>query len=232
MMSDYMAYLEADVPQNAPLLSAIRRGSAEILAAGSGGVLLYERLGRVHILSAAGEEEAARLLEGLDRCRVMMLCQSRLAPIPAAKYGLRAGTPCRQVIYTGRPLPLDDVLAFRRPGDREMDRIAETYALADREELEDLRRRGDLYCGFADGAFVGFVGRHQEGSVGLLEVFPEYRRLGYGQRLEAFIVNQVLSRGELPYGQVFIDNENSLNLQRKLGWTFAGEYVCWMVRER
>ena len=81
---------------------------------------------------------------------------------------------------------------------RDRDLIDETYDLDDRAGLAALRDRGMLFAGFAGADFVGYVGRHREGSVGLLNVFPPYRRRGYGQRLETFILNQVVAAGELP----------------------------------
>lgn len=224
-------YLEEDLVQNAPLLVSLRRGTAELIAADEDGVLLWEREGAVHMLSARDEAAAERLLAKLDRCCVLCVCQSRLAKIPAEKFGLHIGKHCRQIVYLDQPMPLDNVLTFRGPTDRELTRIADAYELADLEEIADLRRRGTLFVGLLDGGMVGFVGRHQEGSVGLLQVFPEYRGRGYGQRLEAFMVNRVLAGGELPYGHVFLDNDISVRLQEKLGWTFARETICWMFPE-
>lgn len=223
-----MDYLTADPLQNAPLLSALRRGTGVVLSASAGGVLLWDRRGEIHMLSAAHRAAAKALLGELETCRVMMLCQHQLADIPAKKYRLQIGSPCRQVVYTGSPLPLDRQLDIRIATERELDRISATYDLADRAELEDLAQRGDLFCGFAGDRFVGYVGRHQEGSVGLLQVFPEYRRQGYGQQLEGFMVNRVLAQGEVPYGQVFVDNQRSLRLQEKLGWQFAEQWICWL----
>ena len=72
------------------------------------------------------------------------------------------------------------------------------------------------------------MGRHREGSVGLLNVFPQYRRRGYGQRLETFILNRVVAAGERPYCQIFEGNEASLALQAKLGWLLAEKPICWL----
>ena len=114
-----MDYLTADPLQNAPLLSALRRGTGVVLSASAGGVLLWDRRGEIHMLSAAHRAAAKALLGELETCRVMMLCQHQLADIPAKKYRLQIGSPCRQVVYTGSPLPLDRQLDIRIATERE-----------------------------------------------------------------------------------------------------------------
>ena len=92
---------------------------------------------------------------------------------------------------------------------------------------DDIQHSSPL-AGFAGEEFVGYVGRHREGSVGLLNVFPQYRRRGYGQELETFILNQVVAAGERPYCQIFEGNAASLALQAKLGWLLAEKPICWL----
>jgi len=79
----------------------------------------------------------------------------------------------------------------------------------------------------ASGPFA-FIGLHDDFSMGMLFVLPEYRRMGWAERLERALTAKVLEMGELPYGHVFIDNENSLRLQEKLGFTRCSDKVFWM----
>ena len=75
---------------------------------------------------------------------------------------------------------------------------------------------------------MGFIGRHPEGSMGLLLVLPEYRRRGYGAELESFMIEKILGEGRIPYAHIIEDNFNSLSLQRKLGCEAAEEKVYWL----
>lgn len=81
------------------------------------------------------------------------------------------------------------------------------------------------------GEFVGFIGRHPEGSMGLLQVFPEYRRQGYGEELESFMINRFLEEGRVPYAHIIVDNEKSMNLQKKLGYEVADKKIYWLFKE-
>ncbi len=65
--------------------------------------------------------------------------------------------------------------------------------------------------------------------MGLLQVFPEYRKLGIGRAIEIFFINFCLDRGWVPYGQVRCDKEKSLSLQEHLGMTMEPDKtLCWL----
>lgn len=76
--------------------------------------------------------------------------------------------------------------------------------------------------------FVGYIGQHPEGSMGLLYIFPEYRRHGYAEELERFQINEIVSQGRTPYAHIIEDNEKSLALQKKLGAIFADDKIVWL----
>ena len=64
--------------------------------------------------------------------------------------------------------------------------------------------------------------------MGLLEVLPEYRRLGLARALEAAIIRQQVGRGRLPYGHVRTGNTASIALQKKMGMDFVERKVYWL----
>ena len=97
------------------------------------------------------------------------------------------------------------------------------------DALRRYRARGDPFAAHdADGAFVGYMGIHTDGSMGMLAVFPDYRRLGYAEELERFILSKILAEGRTPFCQIAPDNAASLTLQQKLGLTQAPDYV-WYI---
>ncbi|MGN1062596.1 MAG: GNAT family N-acetyltransferase, partial [Candidatus Scatosoma sp.] len=148
-------------------------------------------------------------------------------------------TPCYQVVYRpAAPLPLKGSLRFEKASERYLPKIVETYDRETPEALEKLVRQGKIYCAFAaaqgEGAeeetFVGYIGQHPEGSMGLLYIFPEFRRRGYAQELESFQINAVLAEGRTPYAHIIEDNFKSFALQQKLGAIVADDKVVWMSR--
>lgn len=75
---------------------------------------------------------------------------------------------------------------------------------------------------------AGFIGLHGEGGIGMLEVFPEYRRRGLAAALVQGMVRRRLAEGAIPFGHIVKGNEPSLRLQKKLGFRFSEEFVYWI----
>ena len=73
--------------------------------------------------------------------------------------------------------------------------------------------------------------------MGMLEVFPEARRHGFAQALEAALIGELaleaaligelLAAGRTPYCHVAPDNEASRALQAKLGLRRVDTVQCW-----
>ena len=80
----------------------------------------------------------------------------------------------------------------------------------------------------AEGELAAFAGVHAEGSMGMLEVLPAYRRRGMGEALEAWLIGWMLERGRVPFCQIFDGNEASLRLQKKLGLKLASGRLYWV----
>lgn len=89
---------------------------------------------------------------------------------------------------------------------------------------------GQLWGLFEGGQLAAFIGMHHEGSMGILEVLPEYRRRGLAMALEGWLIRWHLERGWTPFCHVYEDNPASHALQKKLGLTPAPEQVVWLWR--
>ena len=96
--------------------------------------------------------------------------------------------------------------------------------------IEDRIRNEAVYGAFIDGDLCGFIGYHKEGSIGMLEVLPEYRGRGIALRLQAVATNKRIKSGAYAYGQVIEDNIKSLNLQKKLGYDISDDKVYWLIK--
>ena len=112
--------------------------------------------------------------------------------------------------------------------ENEEDRIREVYTLASEESLLDDFSRGEVFGLFIDGRLTGFIGFHSEGSMGMLHVFEEGRKKGYGSLLEKYDINRALELGRIPYCHVFESNAASQALQAKLALK-KGKRKCWWL---
>ena len=138
-----------------------------------------------------------------------------------------------QAVYLGDgPCPMpDSALAIRQLNVDDLPEVSEHYKLEGEDYLRFLLERGQLFGGFLDDTMAGFAGLHAEGSIGLLEVFPPYRRRGFATVLERYMINRELALKHIPFGQVVTGNAPSLALQRSLGMTLSEGTLYWLSRD-
>ena len=96
------------------------------------------------------------------------------------------------------------------------------------KDIEDIMRNMGVFGAIIDGKLAGFIGRHNDGSMGMLEVFDAFRRRGVGAALEKFLIGYIMTFMRVPHCDVYIDNAASLALQDKLGLTQSDGFTFWV----
>lgn len=224
------AYLNQDPILHVSMLEPLRHGLAQVAAVSDRGVIL--KFGReaedaIWMVAAADTDEALRLLKGMPFFHTWNIITEALARDLAEIYHLKINCPCHQAVYTSQerlPVTAD----IRQLDMSYLDIVARSYSLFyDPDYVADRIRAGVMYGAFVDGKLAAFVGEHSEGSQGMLEVFPEYRRRGLGIQLASFQINRVLDQGRVPFDQVVLGNESSTKLQQKLGMVFSKDTISW-----
>lgn len=211
------------------MIEPIKRNTADILYADSDCVLIKERRSNAYMISAASFEKGREILESICQCNLIVAHQHFMADYLMDKYGLKDKLECVQAVYLSEDkLNVKNKIEIRQLDINHLNMVLEHYNLLSNSEIISLLKDGNIFGGYRDETLVGFVGRHLEGSIGLLEVFPEYRCQGYGTVLESYMVNKILDAGGIPYAQVEIDNDNSIALQKKLGFKISEDRVFWM----
>lgn len=222
------AYLSKDPLLHMDMFECIRRGEAEVLYASGEGVLLRHMCG-VIMMSAATEEAAEEMLGLLDRAELLVAHQEFYLSAVKSKFGISAMTPCLQAVYPSRqPLRERSDADIRRLGKEYLPFLQEHYSHADGSDyLCGRLAAGAVFGAFAGGRLTGFIGIHEEGAMGMLEVLPEYRRRGIAAALAAFLANRLLEEGRVPYSHIILGNGVSLSLHRKLGFSISAGMVYW-----
>ena len=225
MKEKALEFLNKDYLLNVDMIECIRRDICRILYASDKAVLIVADSGWVHMLSCEDRELGLELIKTHQPPWVVLHQMDMREAV--AGLGYRIGDECWQSAYT-KTTPMEETLAdIRRLDRRFLKRIADNYELADEEEIDALLDAGVIYGAFAGGELAGFIGKHEEGSVGLLFVFPEFRRMGIAEALERNYVNRELAEGNVAYGQIFVGNTPSRQLQEKLGMDFSDKFICW-----
>lgn len=147
-----------------------------------------------------------------------------------AEFGLSGEMYCSQWVYTAQEAPEYPPHDIRPLAPQDVPLAAAHYHLVDDSEayLAGRAAAGRAWGLYENGALAGFIGVHSEGSMGMLEIFPEYRRKGYGYALEAFAIGLHLRRGWTPYSQVVRGNEASVKLQEKVRMELCAEPAIWL----
>ena len=223
------------------LTETVRRGEGRLLAATPRGALAafhsYEKDGQDLGFTMFADDlpTAKRLLAMLpSQPGFLTVHEDFYLDELEKRFGFSGLRPCWQMGYlrTMTPFAPDCGARVRQLELSHLPTVVEHYAEngVDDGYLSGLIEQGELYGAFDGGTLMAFIGRHAEGSMGLLEVLPQYRRRGLGRLLQSHMIGLELSRGRVPYGQVFDGNEPSLALQRSLGMTSSMGRLYWAVR--
>jgi GNAT superfamily N-acetyltransferase len=221
-MNPAIDYLNQDYYLNFPLIKAIERGF-KVIHANESGVLVADSYSTFALLSAV---EPLKFLALISKPELMEVVGQAAGVIAQSHFGFENAMRCHQYYYPFQTIESDLELETAKLDD--LDFISGCYALADEEELRETIERGYLWVVRDMGQIFGFIGQHSDGSMGMMEVLPGYRRKGWGERLERALIEIVLSQGELPYGHVVVGNEASAKLQEKLGLHRCQEVVSWL----
>lgn len=154
----------------------------------------------------------------------------KIAEILKVKTGRRV-TTCIQVIYTAVNIKnTEGVTVKKLPADEQTAKfIADRYTLnySVQEVMHILQTRVMLGA-YVNGEIAGFIGMHEERSVGMLEVFDGYRRMGLGTLLINEMVKYFLDEGYKPFSHIISTNEKSINLHKKMDCEIQKEAVYWL----
>ncbi len=222
-----LLWLERDKLLHTDMLEALRRGLGYVAAAEEEGVLLSVDEGYCGMLSCRDGETALRLLRGRS-FPLLAIHQSEQEELLRGSLGMETWMRCFQAVYERPAPPPFDPTGIRQLTEEHLDFLVANYRHEDSEYLVWLLERRALFGLFREGQLAGFIGKHAEGSMGLLEVLPAWRRQGVGQTLESFLIARELEQGNLPYCQLFTDNAASLALQKKLGLRLAKGTILWL----
>ena len=222
---------------NRDMIETIERGYAELIYREGDTILLYNRAGRVYLLTAADPVQGENALKAIrSKPEAIVTHQEFMNPYvqefcfpPDKQTKLSICPACIQMVYTRKePLPTPKA-EIRKLTVEYTDIISDHYDLLSKEDIYRHLQEGSFLGIFAGDELAGFCGEHSEGSMGMLFIFPEYRKKGYASQLESCLINETIQRGYTPYCQIFSDNKASLALQKKLSLCPAKGNIRWLV---
>jgi len=235
------------------MIELIARGQAELIYANGGTICLYDVVSGVYFHTTEEYENGRLGMEkikeyaqnhgGIDTLACMALHQEHMCKVAQEVLGVSPFITCKIAVYTKKEkLPItglyttngktaEGMVEIRRIGVECAEEAAAFYDGPDGADYvrEHLKEFG-LYGAFLDGKLTGYIGRHPEGSLGILQVAPEYRRRKIAKALETYMINLSLEIGHVPFTEVVVGNEKSVALQESLGLCFAKNLIYWMEK--
>lgn len=208
----------------------LKRGTGEIIESYENALLVRDKVSEAYFLLCEDEKFGISLLDQYihQNCNLLMVSNLNLGKIAFEKYGFSEKLECFQVAYYGELPVIDSDILVKVADKQDLPLLIKTYDLISPEEMTEVVERGNLLLGYYKDQLVGFVGEHLEGSMGLLYIFPEFRRKGFATVLEKIYIAKTIEKGFIPFGQVEKNNQESLNLQKKIGMTQSEKLICWM----
>ena len=208
----------------------LERGTGEILFESSGALFIHDSVSGAFMLACEDTEAGMALLDrnGAESFDLLMVSDHALGKAAFERYGFSGKLECYQVAYYGEKPETNTELTVRTARMDDLTILTENYDLLSPEELRMLIERQSILMGYHDGELVGFIGEHLEGSMGILYVFPEFRRRGFGAALQTHMIAKTMENGYIPFGQVEKDNAASLKMQEKIGMTRSDKLIVWM----
>ena len=226
-----LEYLNSDYLLNVSIIDPIKRGTAEVLYADRDCVMVRDKLSGAIMLQTENLELAERLLDTIPKENTHIVAHNISLAELVEKLGYKRRVPCYQAVYGKAPFVISDCKLEIRPMKEDNAVEASDMYFESVDEAKKHIRLGLVYGGFYNGKIAAMIGRHYQGSMGMLVVKEEYRRHGFGGIMEKFLINSLLEKGLTPYCQVIEGNTASLNLQRKIGLDISENMLYWMIKE-
>lgn len=224
-------FLNEDYMLNVSMIEPIKNGTADVLCAQSDCVMVKDKGSNVYMLQTYDLDKADKLLSSVPQNAAIVAHNPALADFVIDKMNFCCKTPCRQGVYLNGPFAFDDKgLEIRLMRVDEVKEACLMYSFKEDSAITHIKK-GLVYGAYVGGEAVGMVGMHIQGAMGLLAVKEKYRRRGYGEALESFIINDVLLKGKVPYCQIVEGNDKSFALQSKMGMQISKNQIFWLHKD-
>lgn len=215
------------------MMETLSRGLGEILYAEGKNVLIYLPGNGNVMLNAETEEHLNRMLELIPKeveGRSITTVTDRWNDIICERMGYHAGLQCSQAYYTkGEALPVRHK-DIRLLTEAERPYVEAHYGLLDNGYVKDRIENKCVFGAFVDDVLAGFIGIHDDSSMGMLYIDETYRRRGLAAALESYLINLQRDRGYIPYAHIVKGNEASVRLQESLGLNLSEPVIWWLYK--
>lgn len=221
------AYLRTDEVNHIDMLNILQQKQYEEIVIHDQGILIQSE--SLFYITGQTREVYQNLIEGRT---IEAACphQNFGADYLQARFNLNDRFACQNAYYSKKtPIIFKQTLMMKPLSIADLDFVATHYHTPVGREYICARLQSGVVIGaFEHDECVGFIGEHDEGSMGMLEILPKFQRHGYASQCLCYKVNQVLAQQRIPFSQIALDNDASRALHLKLGFVLASQPTYWM----
>ncbi|MDT8716811.1 GNAT family N-acetyltransferase [Clostridium sp. 19966] len=228
--------LENNFLLNVDMLECIRKNTADVIFSSEKGTLIYDKVSKIYMMSTEEIKTAKLIIEKIaEDVQEIVSHQKFYNDLLIDKFNFTRETPCYNSVYTNKKaIEIENMdIQIKTLTEEYIEEIENNYSGKDLCSSGYVERRikaGAMEGAFLDSKLCGFIGTHMEGSIGMLEVLPQYRGRGIGKALQAAAANKALEHGRYVYGQVVEGNSVSRKLQESLGFELSVSKVYWLSK--
>ncbi len=230
--SEAISLLSKDFAKNVGMIEVLKRDkNAVIIYAEDSGVALKNCDGIV-LISLNDFSVRNKVISLLKSVKVAMCTDYETAKQIDGKFEINHLKGCYQAFWNKREkIPENPRITIDKMActDYNIKAVLENYRLGcDYDGVVKAITKYGMLGAYVEGNLAGFIGFHSELSMGMLEVFPRYRRMGLGSELLKRDINYCLDMGGVPFCHIIQDNFKSHDMCLKVGLTFYNDYVYWV----
>ena len=193
----------------AGILEIIDRNTFKIIENDLKGLLIQDTVSTIYFGIYENEDILKNWIHSHKEIKLLVLYK------PLLLKGYTCFLECYPIAYLKKePFNYKSELNVRIASIKDLSFILYHYNLLEESEIQKIISMNHLYIGYKKNILVGFIGLHLEGSIGLLYILEEYKGNGYGTELEMFLVNHLLFKNKIPFGQLETENNHSIFLQK------------------
>lgn len=236
-IQDVLTKLHEDTVKNVMIIDAIERNLGDILI--NNGTSILIRVKHAYLISSSDAKDVDLINETLRKeikgedYPMLLVHQEWLANALFNTLDYIEMVPYLNAIVP-KDLEIKEVniegLELKELSQDDFNFVRETYKLVNSDQYIRSRIDYGMIGAWYKGKLVGFAGEHDLGSMGLLEVLPEYRRLKIATATSNAMIKRVRSQNRYPYTNTSPTNTASIKLQEHNGFKISKEPVYWLFK--
>lgn len=228
-----MRYLNVDPVLYADMIELYKRGKYTLLYEERDGILMYNERSDCYLASALTLEAAKEIVEKLPQDYGVLIAHEDIFMKLDRELLYKNTLIMYNYVYETRNKFIinQEEVKFQLLEEKDIEIVKEHYSVDSLCKDSYIRERikEGMLGAYVDNKLVGFIGMHDDGAIGMLEVFKEYQNRNIGTYLEQAYINKLIAdsyEGCL-YTQVNKENKKSNHLQEKLGFKKAKTPCYW-----